>query len=96
MLQLVDGDRLKFVYWRSADSSNLCQGMELSVSRCSSHRKQDGLLLFGHDIAIEVLHDLMAIIPNTVFYEGNGRIVEGTILALFRLNAFIARSLTCF
>lgn len=69
--------------------------MELSVSTRNIHGKQDELSLFGHDIAIQVLHEFMGIIPDAAMSEENGRSVEGTILTLSRLDAFIATALTC-
>lgn len=70
------------------------QNKKLSVSICNIQRKQGKHSLFGRDIAIHVFHKFLGIIPDTGTPEGNGRSVQGNILALARLEAFIVTYLT--
>lgn len=66
--------------------------MEFSISTRNIHEKN--LLLSGHNIVIQVLQVFIDIIPDTTTLEKEGRSVEGTILALARIDAFIATCLT--
>lgn len=54
--------------------------MEISVSRRIIYAKENELSIFGHKIAIQILHEFMGIVPDTATSEENDRSVERTIL----------------
>lgn len=56
----------------------------LSVSTCNIHEKQDSLSQSRRDIRIEVLHEIMGIIPDTATHKEDGRCVDEIILSISR------------
>lgn len=69
-----DGDRPDFAYWRTADATTVYrQGIKLSVSTRNVHEMEASLRRFGRDIAIQVLHECMDIIPDTTTSEKDRR-----------------------
>lgn len=69
--------------------------MRFSVSTWNIHAKAEELSLFGHEIANQVLHEFMIIIPDTATAEENDGSVEENIPTLARLDAPIATALIC-
>lgn len=57
--------------------------------------KKNNLSLFGHDIAIQVLHEFTGFISDTATPEENGRNVAKTDFTLARLDAFVSTCLAC-
>lgn len=96
LLQLAEDDRLNSAYWKSADATPICrQDMELSVSSLNIHGRQNELLLFGYDIAVQVLHEFTSIIPDTTLSERISKSVKETNLAMALFDSLIATALTC-
>lgn len=69
--------------------------MDLSVSSPYIYAEEDELSHFGHDIAIQVIHEFTGIVLDTAKSEENDRGFEGAILTLALLDASIATALTC-
>lgn len=65
--------------------------MFLSIRGVSKH-----LQFFQHDIALEVLHELMQYsVPSSSCYESSFETVRDIIISIARLNVFVATVITC-
>ena len=91
-----DGD-LMYSRWRETDIAELCRNGTLHrLGTGVVTQMEENLSLFRHDVSVEILHVFMGYIPpipmeNDEQYKS----VEGTIMMLARLDAFIMTVIQC-
>lgn len=83
-------------YWRTSNGASLCKhGMEPPVVGHEILQTEDHLQLFGHNIAINVLHQFMGFVSGSTAMASDDNKIEGTVLSFARLNAFITTAVGC-
>lgn len=84
-------------HWRLSNVAELCkEGRIESVNIAVAKNPADNLIPFSQDTAIEVLHVFMAYVPDRqtrVPQESSN--VEGSIINLARLDAFVFKIVSC-
>lgn len=92
LLSRADNVDLNFGYWRTANVSKLKATESASDISFFNQDASENLQLFQHDIAVQVLHEFIGFsVPSLPRSENRVKGVEGTIISLARLDAYIAR-----